>query len=103
MIHLSLPVTEETRSHCTDKASAPQIKCWECMNYDNDGNFYDQCPMHGTVDPVRAYMGNCTGKCFTHTDDRNADCKYNNNSSGHLERLTITCPKRLHVLSMYIF
>ena len=24
-------------------------------------------------DPVRAYLGNCTGKCFTRTDDLNPE------------------------------
>ena len=26
-------------------------------------------------DPVRAYLSNCTGKCFMHTDDLNTECK----------------------------
>ncbi|KAL8618402.1 hypothetical protein ACOMHN_050170 [Nucella lapillus] len=46
-------------------------RCWECSNYDDKGTFYDQCPINGTVDPIRAYLGNCTGRCFTHTDDLN--------------------------------
>ncbi|XP_076454593.1 uncharacterized protein LOC143289493 [Babylonia areolata] len=52
-------------------SSAPVLKCWECSNYDLTGKFYDFCPMNDTVDPSRAYLGNCTGKCFTHTDDLN--------------------------------
>ena len=59
-----------------DKNPQKTVGCWECMNYDTKGNYYDQCPMHGEVDPVRAYLGNCTEKCFTHTDDLNKDCKF---------------------------
>ena len=25
--------------------------------------------------PVRAYLSNCSGKCFTHTDDLNTECE----------------------------
>ncbi|KAK7094440.1 uncharacterized protein [Littorina saxatilis] len=45
------------------------VDCWECSNYDLTGKFYDQCPKDGTVDPIRAYQGNCSGKCFTHNND----------------------------------
>ena len=42
------------------------LQCWQCQSY-ADGHNYTQCPLHHHVDPTRAYIGNCTGRCFMHT------------------------------------
>ncbi|KAK7481484.1 hypothetical protein BaRGS_00027246, partial [Batillaria attramentaria] len=45
-------------SPADEEVTAPPkiTRCWECQNYDSKGNYYSQCPMNGTVDPVRAYL-----------------------------------------------
>ena len=48
-------------------------KCFQCVNYDQAGNYYRQCPKNARV--RNAYLGACNGTCFTRSYDYNASCK----------------------------
>ncbi|GFS09545.1 hypothetical protein ElyMa_004785100 [Elysia marginata] len=45
-------------------------KCFDCSNYDLDGNYYPQCPKRSRV--RNAYMAGCNGTCFIRSYHTNA-------------------------------
>ncbi|ESO83819.1 hypothetical protein LOTGIDRAFT_169054 [Lottia gigantea] len=43
-------------------------QCYVCRSY-AEGEFYPHCPKDGDVNPQITWKENCTGHCFTRTDD----------------------------------
>ncbi|XP_059148055.1 uncharacterized protein LOC131935584 [Physella acuta] len=40
------------------------LTCFQCLNYNDKGEYYPQCPLDGRVNVQTVYSGNCTGACF---------------------------------------
>ncbi|KAH9489479.1 hypothetical protein Btru_049367 [Bulinus truncatus] len=47
------------------------LRCYQCLNYDDKGNFYPQCPKDAQVNMQTTYADNCTGACFTKSFSEN--------------------------------
>ncbi|XP_071097663.1 uncharacterized protein [Haliotis cracherodii] len=65
----SIPATSDEFN-----AAEGQIVCYECFNI-VEGVYQPHCPKNGSVGPW-TWKINCTGSCYTRTDDQNPDLIY---------------------------
>ncbi|KAK6195934.1 hypothetical protein SNE40_001258 [Patella caerulea] len=50
-------------------------ECYVCRSH-AEGQYYPHCPMEGNVNPQITWKENCTGHCFTRTDDLDKELVY---------------------------
>ncbi|CAL1536396.1 unnamed protein product [Lymnaea stagnalis] len=41
------------------------LRCFQCLNYNDKGDYFPQCPKDARVNAQTVFSGNCTGACFT--------------------------------------